>query len=144
MRFFVAKVDTKLRADYGESPATHLMQQASAVFRTHVEQKDLRKSKTAAFWLPHFEWRMKSCNKWKTCKRKNPRAFSTDRKGEIFLCKRQKRAQWLCLRKYGDHVRALSLATAWNFAEGIQCKNTADVWYSKLFRRSMEAGICRS
>jgi alanyl-tRNA synthetase len=40
MRFFVAKVDTKLRADTKNHSATHLMHQALAALGTHVEQKD--------------------------------------------------------------------------------------------------------
>jgi alanyl-tRNA synthetase len=56
---------------------------------------------------------------------------------------RRKKVLWLCLVKYGDHVRAIKFERAWSFVEEFT-KNTGEIWYFKIVSEgAVAAGIRR-
>jgi alanyl-tRNA synthetase len=147
---FVAKVDTKLRADSAKNhSATHLMHQAlRSILGTHVEQKgSLVSPKHLRFDFSHFakvtDKELQKVEDFVNARIQEHLAL-IERRDIPFAQAVAEGAMALFGEKYGDHVRAIKFGESMELCGGIHVKNTADVWYFKIVSEgAVAAGIRR-
>jgi alanyl-tRNA synthetase len=147
---FVAKVDTKLRADTAKNhSATHLMHQAlRSILGTHVEQKgSLVSPKHLRFDFSHFakvsDEELQQVENFVNARIQEHLPL-IERRDIPFAQAVEEGAMALFGEKYGDHVRAIKFGDSMELCGGIHVKNTADVWYFKIVSEgAVAAGIRR-
>jgi alanyl-tRNA synthetase len=147
---FVAKVNTKLRADSAKNhSATHLMHQAlRSIVGTHVEQKgSLVSPKYLRFDFSHFakvtDEELQQVEDFVNARIQEHLPL-IERRNIPFAQAVEEGAMALFGEKYGDHVRAIKFGDSMELCGGIHVKNTADVWYFKIVSEgAVAAGIRR-
>ncbi|HEY4617532.1 MAG TPA: alanine--tRNA ligase [Flavobacterium sp.] len=147
---FVAKVDTKLRADTAKNhSATHLMHQAlRSILGTHVEQKgSLVSPKHLRFDFSHFakvtDEELQQVEDFVNAKIQQHIPL-IERRDIPFAQAVEEGAMALFGEKYGDHVRAIKFGESMELCGGIHVNNTADIWYFKIVSEgAVAAGIRR-